>query len=337
MDIIKPIKSWNNPASHYLEVLDSEWYRIITKLQSEFVNATVSFYKEKEMNFMLLPITTGSISSPMGLGSDSVPVKVNIGGLDTYLADSMQFFLEYACRINKEGCYYLAPSFRGEKADARHLCQFYHSEAEIIGSLDDVIKLVEEYITYLSKHFIKNCSEEIIKTAGTLDHINQYLNLTNVPRCTFDEAVDILNNDSKFIENHGSYRTINSEGEKILMDHFKGFVWLTHFDHLSVPFYQRFAGEEKTTALNADLLMGIGETVGSGERHFDGKEVEEALTLHEVSKDEYNWYIDIKNKVPVQTAGFGMGVERFLLWLTKNEDIRDMQILPRFNGVKEVF
>lgn len=144
--MITPAKSWKDPKSHYKKALDSKWYEILIKLQTTFVNLTVDFYKEKGYDFALLPVTTGAISSPMGLGSDSLPVKINIDGIDTYLADSMQFMLEYSCRVVNNGTYYFAPSFRGEKADQRHLCQFYHSEAEIIGSLDDVMSLIEEYL-----------------------------------------------------------------------------------------------------------------------------------------------------------------------------------------------
>ncbi len=61
----------------------------------------------------------------------------------------MKFFLEYACCVNKNGCYYIAPSFRGEKADDRHLSQFFHSETEIIGNLDDVMNLIESYVRHL--------------------------------------------------------------------------------------------------------------------------------------------------------------------------------------------
>ena len=104
---------------------------------------------------MHLPVTTGSISSPMGRGSDSLTVRINLEGIDTYLADSMQFLLEYGCRLNLKGVYYVMPSFRGEKADERHLCQFYHSEAEIPGKLENVMNLVDEYIKYLSSEKVK--------------------------------------------------------------------------------------------------------------------------------------------------------------------------------------
>ena len=336
---IKPPKSWKDLSTHYKIPLRNEWYRVLALLQDEFNFATVIFYRQRGIKSEQLPITTGSISSPMGLGSDSVPVHVQIAGIDTYLADSMQFFLEYSCRINKEGVYYVAPSFRGESADERHLGQFYHSEAEIIGTLDNVIKLCEQYIVYLSNHFLKTLEKEILSVAGTTEHI-KYISQHgyNIPKCTFEEAVRILDNNPDFVESYALYRNINSKGEAELMKYFGGYVWLTNFDHMAVPFYQKFApGANKKIALNADLLMGIGETIGSGERHLSGQEVREALTLHQIDETPYKWYITIKDEVPVQTSGFGLGVERFFLWLLKHNDIRDMQTLPRFNGQKFTF
>lgn len=334
--MIIPTKSWKNPEIHYKDALTSSWYRSLTGLQNDFVNATVNFYINKRFDFVLLPITTGSISSPMGLGSDSSPVMVNIDGIDTYLADSMQFMLEYACRVRNNGTYYFAPSFRGEKADSRHLCQFYHSEAEIIGNLDDVINIVEEYIKFLSNWYLNHSKQSILEITDDISHIEKLINLKSIPRITFNEAVKLLNNDPKYIDDFGDYRTISNQGEKKLIELYDGFVWLTHFDHLSVPFYQKNTDETFKTAINADLLMGIGETVGSGERHFSRSETEKALKFHEVDKNHYQWYLDMKEIVPMQTSGFGLGVERFLLWLTKKDDIRDMQLVPRFNGEKTI-
>lgn len=333
--MITPPKTWNNPKEHYIQALNSPWYNLLTKLQSEFVVATINFYSKKSYDFVLLPVTTGSISSPMGLGSDSSPVLINIQGIDTYLADSMQFMLEYACRVRKNGCYYLAPSFRGEKADSRHLCQFYHSEAEIEGDLNDIKKLVEEYIKFLAEWYLIHSKNTLKEITNDLSHIEKLIELKEIPSITFDEAASLLNSD-KYIKNHGSYRIITNEGERELMKKYGGFVWITNFDHLSVPFYQKNEGDKFEKAINADLLMGIGETVGSGMRHSGRKETEKALEYHQVSSDEYQWYLKMKEIVPMQTSGFGLGVERFLLWLTNQNDIRDMQLVPRFNGEKSI-
>lgn len=334
--------SWENPSKHFLYVLNSEWYKLLAKLENTISYETMKFYEKRKMITIHLPVTTSSISSPMGRGSDSTPVKVNLEGIDTYLADSMQFLLEYGCRINEKGVFYIMPSFRGEKADERHLCQFYHSEAEIPGCLDDVIKLVDEYIKYLSKCIIKKHKIDLEKMIGDVSHIEKIAYYKGkFPRITFDEAEEELkkkhrNNINKYIEYNDGWRNITKLGEQELLKIHNGIVWVTNYDELAVPFYQKSDKSKIGTARNADLMLGIGETVGCGERHANLQEVLNALEKHEVSKDEYEWYIKMKEEFPMQTSGFGMGIERYLMWILKAKDIRNMQICLRFNGEKNI-
>jgi len=331
---IRPNSSWKDLDNHYMKAIEDPWYRKIAEVNHLINIFTYEFYEQQNIKSMYLPITTGSISSPMGLGSDSSPVKINLCGVETYLADSMQFMLEYGCRFFSNGCYYIMPSFRGELADERHLCQFYHSEAEIPGKLEDVMLLVEKYVKYLSQKFISSYKQELEEITGDISHIANLANLTNpIPRVTLDEAEILLKHDRKYIEyNDAGFKTINKYGEQKLISIFNGIVWLTHNDHISVPFYQAF-NTDKSKAQNADLLFGIGEVVGSGERHYLPSNLHESLNLHNVSADEYEWYIKLKTDYQMQTSGFGMGIERFILWLFKHYDIRDCQILPRFNGI----
>lgn len=335
-NLIRPQSTWKDLETHYLTAINDEWYKCLVELQNLIFKYTYMFYEEKNIKNMFLPITTGSISSPMGLGSDSIPVKVNLFGVETYLSDSMQFLLEYGSRFCKDGVWYIMPSFRGEKEDKRHLSQFYHSESEIPGNLEDVMLLVEEYIKFLSKNILDDYGDVLLKINGDNTHIEHLIKLDTFPKVTFEEAIKILDYSNEFIETHEEgFRTINSDGEKELIKHFGGVVWLKNFDSLAVPFYQATINEGKY-AKNADLLFGMGEVVGSGERHKTGKEVEKALKIHNVRSEEYSWYIEMKNKYPMKTSGFGMGIERFILWLIKHDDIRDCQILPRFNGINIV-
>ena len=339
---MKEPNTWKEPETHYVKALEEPWYKLLVKLENLISIETMKFYEKKGIVTMHLPVTTGSISSPMGKGSDSSPVKINIEGIDTYLADSMQFLLEYGCRLTDKGVYYVMPSFRGEKADERHLCQFYHSEAEIFGNLDDVIQLVEEYIKYLSKEIIKKLGKELEKAIGDISHIKKIANMkSSFPRITFEEAEkeikSIHTNDiEKYIQYNNGWRNITSSGEKEIMRIHNGLVWITNYDILAVPFYQKFDLNLKGTAKNADLLMGIGETVGCGERHTTYEELEESLKVHEINSEEYNWYINMKKIKPLNTSGFGMGIERFLMWVLKGSDIRNMQICLRFNGKENI-
>ena len=326
-------RSWKNPDDHYLTVLADPWYRNLTLLQDVIAHRTTSFWTERNARYLHLPITTGSISSPMGRGSDSSPVMVDLEGVPTYLADSMQFMLEFGCRLAPQGSYYLMPSFRGEPADETHLCQFFHSEAEIVGGLDDVIRTVEDYLRYLAAGLLTHAGDTVQEMAGTVRHLEELAGSSALPRITFDEAVVKLDGDPRFVrELEPGCRNLTRAGERELMEQFGGYVWVTHPDHLSVPFYQAFDEADPTKALSADLLFGIGETVGSGERHPDGETLAKALKLHEVPAESYEWYTVMKERHPLRTAGFGLGVERFLLWATKHDDIRDLALLLRFNG-----
>ncbi|MBA4536380.1 asparaginase [Bacillus aquiflavi] len=330
---IFPPRSWEDLDNHFIKAIHNPWYTSLMIIQDEITYLTWEFFRNKGIRSVSLPVTTGSVTSPMGLGSDSLPVKVNLEGVETYLSDSMQFHLEYALRNHHKGVHYIMPSFRGEEADQRHLCQFYHSEAEIVGGLEDVIQLVNEYIDYLCKGLLKNIPDIIYQTAGTLKHVEAFiLKDTRYPQITMEDAVMQLKNNPKYIKSHKEgFRTLTDEGEKELIKLNGGIVWVTHHDYMSVPFYQAATLDYKY-ALNGDLLFGIGEVVGCGERNVTKEQVRKSMKLLKVDEKNYKWYLSMKELTPLQTSGFGMGIERFILWLTNHDDIRDCQLIPRFNG-----
>ena len=314
----------------YKKVLNSDWYKKIFNIYSDIIKGTYEFYKEKKFDVAALPVTTGSISSPMGLGSDSKPVKINLLGQTTYLADSMQFLLEYISRFNKNGVYYVMPTFRGEDTDNRHLQQFYHSEVEIPGDLTDIMNLGEQYVKYLAKYIISTDNFKSMNFSE--EHINNIRNITQLekfPEVYYDATIKKFENKyPEGIEYRDGLKLINSKGEQKLLEENNGVVWLSHFDHRSVPFYQQFDPENHKNALAADLLIGMGETLGCGER-ADYQSLKESLSEHKVSDKEYHWYIDMKKEFQLKTSGFGMGIERFIAWITNHYDIRDMPIVYR--------
>ena len=327
-------------SNNFEKILEcDQWYKMLLEMQSTFIKNTFDFFAQEGILHVFLPVTTGAITSPMGLGSDSLPVEVDIFGIKQYMADSMQFHLEFLLRLNpNKGVHYLMPTFRGEETDERHLSQFFHSEAEIVGDLDDVINLVDRYIHHMSLCYLKIHREDIERAAGDTEHIEKLISYNaKIPRVKFDDALKILeklSNKDQCIEYYTEHEfyLITNQGERELIEHFGGIVWLTNFPYKSVPFYQK-RNKDFGYAENADLLMGIGETVGAGSRCQTLEEIAESMKEHNVDLNEYEWYLKMKEHSPLKTSGFGLGVERFLLWILKHQDIRDIQIIKRENGV----
>lgn len=319
-------------SDYGMYVLKSDWYKMMFSLQNIFVKASMEFYYGKGLQYVPLSVTTNSISSPMGLGSDSLPVEAVIKGKKTFLADSMQFLLEYVTRMANYGGFYLMPSFRGEPTNDRHLAQFFHSEAEIKGNLNDVIMLVNEYVAYLSEKILEEMSDEVCKYTGDVKHLEYLASKPTIERITHSEAIEFLQDIPGTIDVlDGNFKNINRYGEKALMEKFGGYVWLTNFPDKIVPFYQ---AQDNGVARNADFLMGIGETVGAGERNVTADEVKSALARHNNDPQPYDWYIQMKKEFPLKTSGFGLGMERFLLWVLKHDDIRSCQIVSRIDNTE---
>lgn len=316
-------------GERYLEIIRDPWYRCLIGVQDLISFETARFWRERSVRCLHLPITTGSISSPMGLGSDSTPVQIDLFGVPTYLADSMQFMLEYGCRLTEHGCYYLMPSFRGEPADATHLNQFFHSEAEIPGSLDTVMAVAEEYVRWIAAACLEQFGGTLDAVAGATAHIQDFLGRPTA-RLSFDEAAALLGREPGSIVDHGTWRSITRRGEQNLIERLGPAVWLTHFDSRAVPFYQARSGRQ---ALNADLLLGPGEVIGAGERHLHGDDVIAAMHDQGVDESDYGWYVDLKSTFPMRTSGFGLGVERLIMWLMRCPDIRQVQLVERYNGI----
>lgn len=329
-----PAGSWRSPETHFKNAIEHKWYVTVARILSGIQLETNDFYIQRKMLPALMPITCGSVSSPMGLGSDSLPVKISLFEKETYLADSMQFHLEYMLRLLPEGVWYIMPTFRGEDHDARHLNQFFHSEAEIIGSFQDVQKLVNEYVHHLTAWALHHYKKDIELFSGTTKHLEDFLDKQkNIPSISFEDAKKIIPVNIDGIETIAQgIEKVTHAGEAYLADYFGGAVWLTDPPYKSVPFYQAH-NEGRNTATCGDLILGKREIVGAGQRHTDAGSLERAMTELQIDPTEYAWYIRMKKEYPLQTSGFGLGIERYVAWLFGHDDIRDIHIIPRLKGI----
>lgn len=326
-----PPESWREPRDHLGRLLDSEWYFHLLALFSECNFSTHDFFRARGAQIAFAPVTTGSVSSPMGFGSDSIPVIANISDHTVYLADSMQFALEIALRVTGRPAYYILPSFRGEISDDRHLNQFIHAEAEIVGGLEDALVLAEDYFRHLAMALAARCRGSLDKLGGDPALLERVAGREGrFPRITYSSALRELRDFPGAFENceTGDLR-ITGSGERALLARYDSPVWITNMPANIVPFYQAVSPSDPAFSETADLLAGIGETIGAGSRAHNEAALLANMQRCRIAPDAYDWYLEMKRRSPVQTAGFGLGIERFLLWATGRNDIRDFAFLLR--------
>ncbi len=341
-----------NPKTYTKDLAKNRYFEALIILRHNLRLAADHYLSIKEGSknidlFMLTP----SVSSPSGPGSDSMPVPIKFGKLDTCLVDSSQFGFEPLLlldSINKLHCY--LPSMRGEDPDSRHLNQFFHLEMEMIGNLEILMPIIEKIIRELSRamllmsNIIGKLSSNPQKTRKML---SETIKSKKFPTVTFDQAIDILikNKKSHLINFTKKGRDISSKGELELMKIIdaKTPVWIKYYDRDRVPFYQKPDPKNPEKTLNADLLFPPiidsafgGEIVGCGQRQDNTKEMYESLKRqNNISPEPYEWYIDLrKNKKYKTTSGFGLGVERFISWSLAKDNIRDVILYPRLKNIK---
>lgn len=342
---------WRDTKGYAIRALNSPWHTTLFRLQNTLFQASNDFFRSPTVDFkyLIVPLTTGSISSPMGFGSDSQPVSIQLHNHQTYLADSQQFLLEYALRLESSvpGVYYVGTSCRGEDPDATHLNQFCHVECELLGGLQQAIATANQYVVSLARAFLTQHGAEIVACAGSTAHVESLLDLYSrhgnaFPIVTLEEALALPELTDEMWEyavpgqiQYG--KKITRCGEKMLIQRYGGAVWLTEVDHLSTPFYQAYTSVSDrgigAKAKAGDLLFGLGEVLGCGERHETLQDTLQALRQHEVDPEEYKWYVDMRSVKPLRTSGWGIGTERFLAWVLQHDDIRDLQLLPRLKGL----
>lgn len=324
------LDDWRKKNLNKVDLLTDPAFKLLLKTHSKVAQATFQFYESNGLLYIPVPGTTGSSSSPTEPGSDSSPVVIDVEGKKNLLVDSAQFHLEYACRAYERGCFYYGHSYRNEEPDNRHLAQFSHSEAEIIGTLEDVKELVEKYIRYITEIIWNSIGACFCDIPGIESRVKKLLyKKDRFKSLAFCEVEKILAGQEKaFVKCENGGHRLTPAGEIMLLKEVGEFIWIEKWDKMAVPFYQA-SDKETDIAYNADLLFGIGEVVGAGQRHLNAVDLEYALDEHRLNRSDYKWYIEMKRQYPLQTSGFGMGVERYLMWLLGVKDIRDIELFPR--------
>lgn len=249
--------------------------------------------------------------------------------------------------------YTFGPTFRAENSNTtRHLAEFWMIEPEMaFYELKDNMDLAEEFLKYLIKYALDNCMEDLQFLSNRLTQeeknkpeaersleLIEKLNfvLTNdFIRCTYTEAIDMLMNSKPYKKKQFQYPVewgvdLQSEHERFLVEkHFKKPVILTDYPKEIKAFYMKQNADGKTVGAMDVLFPGIGEIIGGSERESDLDKLLTRMKEMQVPSEEMWWYLDTRRYGTVPHAGFGLGFERLMLFVTGMGNIRDVIAFPR--------
>ena len=289
------------------------------------------------------------------LDDGSINFKEDFFGRSTNLTVSGQLEGELAAMAFSD-IYTFGPTFRAENSNTtRHLAEFWMIEPEVaFNDLEDNMDLAEAFIKYIIGYAIENNKEDLEFLAqrqeeeeklkpqhersemGLLEKLNFVVN-NDFERLTYTEAIEILkesnhNKKKKFqylVEGWGV--DLQSEHERYLVEkHFKKPVILTNYPKEIKAFYMRQNDDGKTVAAMDILAPGIGEIVGGSQREERIEKLLERMKDMHIPAEELDWYLDTRRFGSCPHAGFGLGFERLVLFVTGMTNIRDVIPFPRF-------
>lgn len=228
--------------------------------------------------------------------------------------------------------YTFGPTFRAENSNTTtHAAEFWMIEPEMaFADLDDNMNLIEDMIKYCIEYVTDNCPEEMkffneFIDKGLLDRLN-FVKNADFRRMTYTEAIDILTKADVKFENKVTWGVdLNTEHERYLSEQVvKGPVFLTDYPKDIKAFYMRLNDDKKTVAACDLLVPGVGELVGGSQREERLDLLKSRMNELNIHEEGLSWYLDLRRYGGCKHAGFGLGFERFMLYLTGMQNIRDV-------------
>jgi asparaginyl-tRNA synthetase len=332
------------------------------------------FFNDKGFYYMHSPIITGSDAEGAGemfkvtnfdlnkvpTGDDGIDFKSDFFGKATNLTVSGQLEAELGALALSE-VYTFGPTFRAENSNtSRHLAEFWMIEPEVaFADIVDNMDLAEEMLKYVINYVLDNHGEDLeflekrlldeekqkaqhLRSPMPLKEKLEFCLKNDFERLTYTRAIEILKNSKpnkkgKFqfpIDDWGA--DLQSEHERYLVEkHFKKPVILIDYPKEIKSFYMRLNEDGKTVAAMDVLFPGIGEIIGGSQREERLDVLENRMDEMHIPKDEMSWFLDTRKFGTCPHAGFGLGFERLILFLTGMGNIRDVIPFPRYPGSAE--
>ena len=321
------------------------------RIRSLISQATHKFFSEKGFVYVHTPLITGSdcegagemfqvttldLNNPPKTPDGKVDYNEDFFAKPVNLTVSGQLNVESFCMAFRN-VYTFGPTFRAENSNTpRHAAEFWMIEPEIaFADLSDDMDLEEEMVKYLINYVMENAPEELnflnqFVDKTLKDRLNNVVN-SDFARVSYTEAIEILKNSGREFEFKPYWGCdMQSEHERYLSEvHFGRPVFVYDYPKEIKAFYMRLNDDGKTVAA-ADLLVpGIGELCGGSQREERLDVLERRMDECHMNKDGYQWYLDLRRWGSVPHSGFGMGLERMIMYATGVSNIRDVLPYPR--------
>ncbi|MBA0037822.1 asparagine--tRNA ligase [Pantoea sp. BIGb0393] len=257
-------------------------------------------------------------------------------GKEAFLTVSGQLNAEtYACALSK--VYTFGPTFRAENSNtSRHLAEFWMIEPEVaFATLDDAAALAEAMLKYVFQAVLNERADDMAFFAERVDkdavaRLERFVQ-TDFAQVDYTDAVEILLKSGQTFENPVSWGVdLSSEHERYLAEqHFKAPVVVKNYPKDIKAFYMRMNDDGKTVAAMDVLAPGIGEIIGGSQREERLDVLDARLAEMGLNKEDYWWYRDLRRYGTVPHAGFGLGFERLIAYVTGVQNVRDVIPFPR--------
>ena len=321
------------------------------RVRSAAAYAVHEFFQSRGFVYVHTPIITGSDCEGAGemfqvttLDLNNVP-KTADGQVDY----SQDFFgkktsLTVSGQLNAENfamafgdVYTFGPTFRAENSNTqRHAAEFWMIEPEIaFADLEDDMILAENMLKYVIRYVMENAPEEMnffnsFVDKGLIDRLNNVAN-SDFARVTYTEAIEILEKHNDKFEYKVSWGAdLQTEHERYLTEEiYKRPVFVTDYPKEIKAFYMKMNDDNKTVAAVDCLVPGIGEIIGGSQREDDYDKLVARMKELGLKEEDYGFYLDLRKYGSTRHAGFGLGFERCIMYLTGMSNIRDVIPFPR--------
>ena len=332
-------------------------FAAVFRVRSVAAYAIHRFFNERGFVYAHTPLITGSDCEGAGemfhvttldpknppLNEDgTIDYSQDFFGKPTSLTVSGQ--LEAECMAMAFGSVYtFGPTFRAENSNtARHAAEFWMIEPEIaFADLQDDMELAEDMVKYVLSYVLEQCPQEMeffnkFYDKGLIERLNGIIQ-SNFGHVTYTKAIELLEQ----VKDQFQYPVywgcdLQTEHERYLTEKImKKPVFVTDYPKEIKAFYMRMNDDDKTVAAVDLLVPGIGEIIGGSQREERLDKLLARMEELDLKKEDYSWYLDLRKFGGTKHAGFGLGFERLIMYITGISNIRDVIPFPRTTGSAE--